>query len=145
MARSIESHGRDLWNLCLRLKRESAQTAPKLLIWARVFSFALLCLGRGSRWQKQDAESEVVYLMTQALTLARLCVAAGELDPATGALRKAAEFLDRLKKMSLGQSAKKGRLGLEANYHAMRIALVIYFSHPLVKHSMYSSSVKNKS
>lgn len=62
--------------------------------------------------------------MTNALTLARLCMGANELEPATGALHKAAELLDRLKEITSGQPIEKGRVRLEAEYHAMRMALV---------------------
>lgn len=123
-AKTIESHGRDLWNLCIRLKRGAEQVDPKALIWARVFAFALLCLGRSSGRRKQDAESEMVYLMANALTLARLCMEAEETELAAGALHKAAELLDSLKKLTSGQPIERGRVKLEADYLAMRMALV---------------------
>lgn len=125
MAKEIEEHGRNLWNLCIRIKHGNTEADPKVLILARAFSFALLCLGRNTRRQKKDAESEVVYLMSNALTLARLCMNEQELTLATDTLHRAAELLDRLKSITSELPVEKGRVRLEADYHALRIALVL--------------------
>jgi hypothetical protein len=125
LAKEIEEHGRSLWNLCIRIKHGNAEADPKVLLLTRTFSFGLLCLGRGARRQKQDAEPEVVYLMTSALTLARLCMNEQELTLAIDTLHKAAELLDRLKSITSELPVEKGRVRLEADYHALRIALVL--------------------
>lgn len=118
----LERHGRDLWNLCIRLKRDGNNgKEAKLLIRTRLFAFHLLELGRSPGRGKSDAESEIVYLIGLVLTLARLCLEGEDLDAARAALQKAAEYVERLKEVS---SHNKGRIRLEADYLAMRIALV---------------------
>jgi hypothetical protein len=78
---------------------------------------------------KDDAAPEAVYLMGLALTLARLCLEAEDLEPARDALQKAADYLDQLAKIGDASGCGSSRIKLEADYLAMRIALVKAPSH----------------
>lgn len=129
-AKSLEKQGRELWNLCIRIKRQSTEINPQVLVRTRVFAFTILCLGRkSSRKRKKDGESEAVYLMELALTLARICMEAEDMIPARDALHKAAECLEQLKTPTPGQKMDQGRVTLEADYLAMRMALVSALVH----------------
>lgn len=133
--KDLERHGRDLWNLCIRLKREHGEATrnSRLLSRARLFAFHVLELGRRGGRAKRDDESEVVYLMGLAMTLGRVCLEGEDLDSTRAALQKAAEYIDRLKTLperELDEYSRTGRLRLEADYLSMRMALVrfpLYF------------------
>lgn len=116
----------------MRLKRDADDaTATKewagLLVRARVFAFQILALGREGGRAKRDAESEIMYLTNLALTIGRLCVVGSDLESATTVLQKAAEFVEQLKsipKEAPGSDQGGSRMKLEAEYLAMRTALV---------------------
>jgi hypothetical protein len=115
----------------VRLKRDrdalvSVEKA-KLLLKARSFAFYMLELGRSAGRAKKDEATEVVYLMSLALALGKLCV--GESDLASGrlTLQKAAELMERLGAIPLNASdphEQSERMKLDAEYWAMRTALV---------------------
>lgn len=63
--------------------------------------------------------------MELALTLARLCLGAEDLEPARTALLKAAECLEQLEMIEQSGGHEDRLIRLEADYLAMRIALVI--------------------
>ncbi|KAK5997795.1 hypothetical protein PT974_00156 [Cladobotryum mycophilum] len=130
-ARDLEKQGRNLWNLSLRLKRDELEaTVPReknrLLVRARLFGFQLLELGRGTRGQKREAESDMVYLISLAITLGRLCLGDSDLESTRLVLQKAAEYVEALKSMPVSSSSVGGegaRRKLEAEYLAMRTVL----------------------
>jgi hypothetical protein len=131
LAKDVERQGRDLWNLCVRLRRERDATVSaervKLLVKARSFAFNMLELGRSAGRAKKDDKSETVYLMNLALTLGKVCIGESDLDSARLTLQKAAELMERLKTIPLGSSDLSGqdeRTKLDAEYLAMRTALV---------------------
>ncbi|PNP45997.1 hypothetical protein THARTR1_10831 [Trichoderma harzianum] len=130
LAKDIERHGRDLWNLCVRLKREGKKSdsmeKSKLLIKARSLAFYMLELGRSAGRAKRGTGAEVVYLMSLSLTLGKHCVEDSDLDSAGLALRKTAELMARLKAIPLDASdprEQSERTKLDAEYLAMRTAL----------------------
>ncbi|KAL7799887.1 meiosis protein SPO22/ZIP4 like domain-containing protein [Trichoderma ceciliae] len=134
VAKDVERQGRDLWNLCVRLRRERDSSVltvkAKLLVKARSFAFSMLELGRSAGRSagrsKKDDESEIVYFMNLALTLGKLCIGDSDLDSARLALQKAAELMERLKAIPLGSSdpsEQNERMKLDAEYLAMRTAL----------------------
>jgi hypothetical protein len=130
-AKELERHGRDIWNLCIRLKREGGETTTtrnsRLLSRARLFAFHVLELGRRAGRAKRDDESEVVYLMGLAMTLGRVCLEGVDLDSTRAALQKAAEYIERLKALPErvpDEYSRTRRLRLEADYLSMRMALV---------------------
>lgn len=131
LAKDVERHGRDLWNLCVRLKRErdapDSTEKAKLLIKARSLAFSMLELGRGAGRAKEDTGAEVAYLMSLSLTLGKHCVEDSDLDSARLALQKTAELMERLKAAPLDASdprEQSERTKLDAEYLAMRTALV---------------------
>ncbi|KAL7808306.1 SPO22 domain-containing protein [Trichoderma aethiopicum] len=130
LAKQVERQGRDLWNLCIRLRRELDAPEPsqrsRLLVKARSLAFYMLEHGRSAGRGKKDEGTEAMYLMNMALALGKLCVRDGDLDSARMALQKAAELMERLKAMSPGASDvrdQKERTRLDSEYLAMRTAL----------------------
>ncbi|KAJ4857691.1 meiosis protein SPO22/ZIP4 like domain-containing protein [Trichoderma breve] len=130
LAKDVERHGRDLWNLCVRLKRErdtsDSMDKAKLLLKARSLAFSMLELGRSAGRAKEDTGAEVAYLMSLSLTLGKHCVEDSDLDSARLALQKTAELIERLKAAPLDASdvrEQSERTKLDAEYLAMRTAL----------------------
>jgi hypothetical protein len=134
LAKEAERKGRNLWNLCVRLRREqdaaNSTESTKLIVKARCFAFNLLELGRSAGRAKKDDPSEVVYLMNLALTLGKICIAESDLDLARLALQKAAELMEGLKAIpldSLDSIGRNERTKLDAEYLAMRTAMVCIY------------------
>lgn len=130
LAKQVERQGRDLWNLCIRLRRELDAPEPsqrsRLLVKARSLAFYMLEHGRSAGRAKKDEATEAMYLMNMALALGKLCVRDADLDSARMALQKAAELMERLEAMSAGASDvrdQKERTRLDSEYLAMRTAL----------------------
>ncbi|PKK50187.1 hypothetical protein CI102_7171 [Trichoderma harzianum] len=130
LAKDVERHGRDLWNLCVRLKRERNRSAPmdkaRLLLKARSLAFSMLELGRSAGRAKEDTGAEVAYLMSLSLTLGKHCVEDSDLESARLALQKTAELMERIKAAPLDASdprEQSERTKLDAEYLAMRTAL----------------------
>ncbi|KAL7906904.1 meiosis protein SPO22/ZIP4 like domain-containing protein [Trichoderma velutinum] len=130
LAKDIERHGRDLWNLCVRLKRERdasvSMEKTKLLLKARSLAFYMLELGRSAGRSKEDVGTEVAYLMSLSLTLGKHCVQDSDLDLARLALQKTAELMEKLKAIpldALDLREQSERTKLDAEYLAMRTAL----------------------
>lgn len=133
VAKDLERQGRGLWNLCIRVKRDKSNgEAPprdgaRLLVTARVFAYHMLELGRLARGHRRYAEADVVYLLNLALTLGRICLAESELCFAKLALRKAAEYVERLRPLAGADSPlhlSGPRQRLEADYLTLRVTLV---------------------
>ncbi|CAI6098659.1 unnamed protein product [Clonostachys chloroleuca] len=124
-AKELERNGKDLWNLCIRLRRDNAQSdRPSLLLLrARVFAFHLLEIGRGANRGRRDRESEIVYMAGLVLTLGRLCLDDEDLDSARIIMQKATNYIERLHSLAQEDGPKKNRIGLEADYLVVRIAL----------------------
>lgn len=132
-AKELERNGKDLWNLCIRLRRDNAQSdRPSLLLLrARVFAFHLLEIGRGANRGRRDRESEIVYMAGLVLTLGRLCLDDEDLDSARIIMQKATNYIERLHSLAQEDGPKKNRIGLEADYLVVRIALVrLYLTSP---------------
>ncbi|KAL6901334.1 meiosis protein SPO22/ZIP4 like domain-containing protein [Trichoderma evansii] len=130
LAKDAERQGRNLWNLCVRLRREQDAAKPaesnKLIVKARSFAFNMLELGRSASRAKKDDKSEAMYLMKLALTLGKICIAESDLDLARLTLQKAAELMERLKVIpldSLDSIGQNERTKLDAEYLAMRTAM----------------------
>ncbi|EHK16036.1 uncharacterized protein TRIVIDRAFT_40031, partial [Trichoderma virens Gv29-8] len=130
LAKDVERQGRDLWNLCVSLRRERDASVPmekaKLLLKARSLAFYMLELGRSAGRAKKDEGTEIAYLMSLALTLGKLCVGESDLDSARLTLQKAAELMERLKAIpvdALDLREQSERTKLDAEYLAMRTAL----------------------
>lgn len=136
VSKELERQGRNLWNLCVRVKRdgEEARHSPdkttdrtKLLVRARVFSFQILSLARERRRDANDVEKEVIYLLNLSLTVGRFCIAESEMDLARLVLQKAAEYVEKARPTAIRSSpsgSEKILRKLEAEYLAMRTALV---------------------
>lgn len=131
LAKDAERQGRNLWNLCVRLRREKDATRPaestKLVVKARSFAFNMLELGRSAGRAKKDDRSETVHLVNLALTLGKVCIAELDLDLARLALQRAAELMERLKAIpldSLDPIGQNEQTKLDAEYLAMRTAMV---------------------
>lgn len=130
-AKELERHGRDLWNLCVRLKRDKddatvPQEEKRLVVRTRVFGFHILSLGRKGGREKKDVELEIAYLINLALMVGRVCVADSDLEAARTVLQKAAELVEQLKSLPTAQPRDDigQRMRLEAEYLALRTALV---------------------
>lgn len=131
LAKDAEREGRNLWNLCVRLRREHDAAKPaestKLIVKARSFAFQMLELGRSAGRAKKDNQSEAVYLMNLALALGKICIDELDLDLARLALQKAAELMEHLKAIpfdSLDPIGQNERVKLDAEYLTMRTAMV---------------------
>ncbi|KND94187.1 hypothetical protein TOPH_00844, partial [Tolypocladium ophioglossoides CBS 100239] len=130
-AKDLERQGRNIWNLCIRVNRDTSDGSPskertKLLVRARLFAFQILELGRQAGRHKKDAEAEAVYLLNLALTLARICIGDAEPDSARLALQKAAQFVERLNAVAEEKclpDSSGARIRLETEYLTMRMAL----------------------
>ena len=130
VAKDLDRHGRDLWNLCVRLKRDqpgltASTKAGKLLVRTRVLGFHMIELARHSGRAKHGEEEEAGYMMKLALALARTCLEQWDLDLARATLQKAAEFLEKLKPTNV-QIEKESlhAAKLEVDYLTLRIILV---------------------
>ncbi|RDA89943.1 hypothetical protein CP533_0285, partial [Ophiocordyceps camponoti-saundersi (nom. inval.)] len=134
--RDLERRGRSLWNVCIRTKRDVVLEEPfaKLLLSARVLAFHMLEMGRmtasrsrkgqdGEEGERENEERDVVYLLSLALTLARICVVDSELAQAKLALRKAAEYVDRLRRRPAADVLVGPAARLEVEYLTMRMTL----------------------
>ncbi|CAM1510467.1 Fc.00g008020.m01.CDS01 [Cosmosporella sp. VM-42] len=136
--------GRDLWNECIKERRKRYDgLAPKersrLLVRARLFAFQINALAReGSKGRKSDVETDVVYMMNMALTVARLCIEDSDLDGARLALHKVAEYIERLKEVPGDNMGLRGRL--QAEYLTMRTALSWKEDRLDVAEHMYSKT-----
>ncbi|KAI6780858.1 uncharacterized protein J7T54_007338 [Emericellopsis cladophorae] len=122
IARSLEIEGRDLWNLCIKLKRE--RKAIKILPKARLLAFHVLELGRlgvEPNRGRAGAVDGVVYLLGLLLTLGRICLAENDLESGRIALQKGALYVDKLKSLQGGNTA--GRRSLEAGHITLHMAL----------------------
>jgi hypothetical protein len=132
-AKELERSGKDLWNLCIRLRRRNAQSdwSSPLLLRARVFAFHLLEMGRGANRRRRDRESEIVYMADLVLTLGRLCLDDEDLDSARIIMQKATNYIERLHSRAQEDGSNKSRIALEADYLVVRIALVrLYLTSP---------------
>lgn len=74
----MDQEGTKLWNLCTRLKRESAVAGPKssiskLIMASRALAFQILHL---CQWSSQASASIVCHLMKIALKAAKVCTGA---------------------------------------------------------------------
>lgn len=127
LGRSLEKSGRDLWNLCIRLKRDASRH-KKLDCRVRLFALHVLELGRLSRDSaKRDEETEIVYFLELTMTLGRICLQDEDIESGSAALQKAAELVDRLKALhqAVGLDNRVHQAhALEADYLTMRMALV---------------------
>lgn len=128
ICKDLDRQGRNLWNLCVRLKREkdldsaAAHERGRLLIRTRVLGFHMVELGRQGHRRQRDGEAEIVYLLNLALILGRSCIADSDLESARLVLQKAAEYVERLKDIESRdvQCCNK----FEAEYLTLRTALV---------------------
>ncbi|KAF4123768.1 Meiosis protein SPO22/ZIP4 like [Geosmithia morbida] len=119
-AESLGRHGKDLWNLCIRVQREGHECPD--LSSARLFAFCILELGRAAA--RRDSASETVYLMRLALALARTCLQGKDTESARMALRKVANYSERLRgASSLDDAGQDTRARMEAENLALRIIL----------------------
>lgn len=137
LAKDAERKGRNLWNLCVRLKREQDAAKPteitKLVVKARTFAFFILQLGRSAGRAKKDDPSEAVHLVDLALALGKVCIGELDLDLARLALQKAAELIEYLKAIpldSLDSIGQNERMRVDAEYLAMRTAMVCICPKP---------------
>ncbi|KAG9256302.1 meiosis protein SPO22/ZIP4 like-domain-containing protein [Emericellopsis atlantica] len=122
IARSLEREGRDLWNLCIKLKRE--RKSVKILPKARLLAFHVLELGRmgvESNPEQSGAVDKVVYFLGLLLTLGRICLAENDLGSGRIALQKGALYVDKLKALQGDDTA--GRRSLEAGHVTLHMAL----------------------
>ncbi|KAI1807755.1 SPO22-domain-containing protein [Daldinia bambusicola] len=96
----LDSAGTDLWNWCVKVKREDGEeTSPArraFLTFARVFSFLILAL---AQWGDHNAPGDLLRLEKLAIKTGRSCIADGELKFAFMALQKAAEYHGLLQSM----------------------------------------------
>ncbi|PHH59291.1 hypothetical protein CDD81_3415 [Ophiocordyceps australis] len=130
LLKELEHRGRSMWNLCIRIKRDVGKEAllverRQLLARARLFAFQAIKLGRSSRQQPREAETEALYLLNMALTLGKICINDGDLDSACSVLQQAAEWVEQLQ-AAAGQNddAPAARTHqLEAQYLTLRMAL----------------------
>lgn len=93
-----------------------------------LLAFCMIELGRSAAGAEQSLEPEAVYLMQLAAALARTCLKEGDVECAKEALRKAAEYIEKLKSLTdtgEGDCPRVSRMKrLEADYLALRMILV---------------------
>lgn len=145
----LEREGTNLWNLCTRLKRESADTATsktsagsKLVLESRVLAYQILHL---SQWSSKSSVRIATHLMRIALKAAKCCTGSWpislgidgrltflrtadghDVQTARSVLQRAADYHGRLQQLSHAppQAHDNECTYLEAEWTAMRIVLV---------------------
>lgn len=125
LSRSLEKSGRDLWNLCIRLRRDAGRD-PQLDSRTRFFALHMIEAGRLLRQSKEeDKQNDCVYILGLSATVGRICLHDGDVELSRMALQKAAELLDRLKAMEKDcpEGTPSHLMLLEADYLTLRIAL----------------------
>lgn len=117
-ARHLEQQGRDLWNLCIRLKRSDAypQEGRHLLARARMLAY---CVIEASRARRDDVDN-ALHLLGLVLIASRGCKEVNDLDSLRALLERAAAFVLVLD----GHSESNDSNSLTVEYFAMRLALV---------------------
>ncbi|KAF4502049.1 transcription factor [Fusarium agapanthi] len=130
VSRNLKDIGRKLWNECIkeRRKRDSllqSASRTQLLVRTRVLAFLAHALARERRpGKRRDNLEEIIYMMGLSLTLARVCVESSDLDGALLSMAKAADYIDRLKKIdNLTTEDRVQVQKIEAEYLTMRCAL----------------------
>ncbi|KAF5973420.1 transcription factor [Fusarium bulbicola] len=130
VSRNLKDIGRKLWNECIkeRRKRDSllqSASRTKLLVRTRVLAFLAHALAREHRrGKRRDNLEEIIYMMGLSLTLARVCVESSDLDGALLSMAKAADYIDRLKKIDNLTTEDRAQVQkIEAEYLTMRCAL----------------------
>ncbi|KAF5548040.1 transcription factor [Fusarium phyllophilum] len=130
VSRNLKDIGRKLWNECIKERRRrdnllQSASRTQLLVRTRVLAFLAHALAREHRrGKRRDNLEEIIYMMGLSLTLVRICVESSDLDGAFLSMAKAADYIDRLKKidnLSAEDSAQVQKI--EAEYLTMRCAL----------------------
>ncbi|KAG5745521.1 hypothetical protein H9Q70_011785 [Fusarium xylarioides] len=130
VSRNLKDIGRKLWNECIKERRRrdnllQSASRTQLLVRTRVLAFLAHALAREHRrGKRRDNMEEIVYMVGLSLTLARVCVESSDLDGALLSMAKAADYIDRLKKidnLTAEDSAQVQKI--EAEYLTMRCAL----------------------
>lgn len=123
----LEKSGRDLWNLCIRLKRDVGRDS-KLDCRVRLLAFHLLELARPAEGRTTtDEETDIIYFLGLSMTVGRVCLQDEDLESGRAALQKAAEFVERLKAANHRagiEGLPPQAVALETDYLTMRMALV---------------------
>jgi predicted O-linked N-acetylglucosamine transferase (SPINDLY family) len=126
----IEHEARELWNACIRRRRQVNKTAElrRALAKARVLAFRIIKYGRETSKRYHDIQpNEIEYMMGLAVVVARTCLNVSELDPAKEALQALAEYIDLMKSVSTATDKynhTQQQLNLEAMYYILRMILV---------------------
>ncbi|KAF5598425.1 transcription factor [Fusarium pseudocircinatum] len=130
VSKNLKDIGRKLWNECIKERRRrdnllQSTSRTQLLVRTRVLSFLAHALAREHRrGKRRDNLEEIIYMMGLSLTLARVCVESSDLDGALLSMAKAADYIDRLKKIdNLATEDKTQVQKIEAEYLTMRCAL----------------------
>ncbi|KAH7181876.1 meiosis protein SPO22/ZIP4 like-domain-containing protein [Fusarium sp. MPI-SDFR-AT-0072] len=130
VSRNLKDIGRKLWNECIKERRKrdnllQSASRTRLLVRTRVLAFLALALAREHRrGKRRDDLEEIIYVMGLSLTLARVCVESSDLDGALLSMAKAADYVDRLKKIdNLTTEDRVQVQKIEAEYLTMRCAL----------------------
>lgn len=121
-ARNLEKQGRDLWNLCIRLKRSESYPpdARHLLARARQFAYCVIEAGRGKGKGRRHGTSNALYMLGLALVAARACMEVDDLDTLRVMLERAAALVSVFE----GQAMEGEKAKLTVVYFSMRLALV---------------------
>ncbi|KAK2682418.1 Meiosis specific protein Spo22/ZIP4/TEX11 [Fusarium oxysporum f. sp. vasinfectum] len=130
VSRNLKDIGRKLWNECIKERRKrdnllQSASRTQLLVRTRVLAFLAHALAREHRrGKRRDNLEEIIYVMGLSLTLARVCVESSDLDGALLSMAKAADYIDRLKKIdNLTTEDRVQVQKIEAEYLTMRCAL----------------------
>ncbi|KAF5532762.1 transcription factor [Fusarium napiforme] len=130
VSRDLKDIGRKLWNECIKERRRrdnllQSASRTQLLVRTRVLAFLAHALAREHRrGKRRDNLEEIIYMMGLSLTLARVCVESSDLDGALLSMAKAADYIDRLKKIDNLTSEDSTQVQkIEAEYLTMRCAL----------------------
>ncbi|WKT38518.1 Tetratricopeptide-like helical domain superfamily [Fusarium oxysporum f. sp. vasinfectum] len=130
VSRNLKDIGRKLWNECIKERRKrdnllQSASRTQLLVRTRVLAFLAHALAREHRrGKRRDNLEEIIYVMGLSLTLARVCVESSDLDGALLSMAKAADCIDRLKKIdNLTTEDRMQVQKIEAEYLTMRCAL----------------------
>lgn len=106
----LDRGGTELWNLCTKLRREldasvgeleggATGARKRLLARCRYFAFLLIDIARRSLGDKRGVGGgEAVHLVRLALKAGRSCVESGELGASLGALQKAGDYIEGIKR-----------------------------------------------
>ncbi|KHN98328.1 Meiosis specific protein SPO22 [Metarhizium album ARSEF 1941] len=127
--RELEAHGRALWNLCVRQRRDltkelSTSYMKRLVLHSWLLAFLLFHMSRLGLATGRDSVAEAEYLLRLILTLTTASINDSEVGVAKLALQRGASFVNTLESAPSRQNCQCAKATqLRATYYSLRILL----------------------